>query len=109
MDSRGVGEPGQRLTLLVTLLEIHAGAFGESSLHTRNQGPAPGPDSVVRSFILQRVVHVKTGPFRIEEAGADPAAEAGISVGDLGIDFEAFRHAVGSPCAYAAVIFASVL
>src|SRR5262249_20240121 len=94
--------------ILVTLLEVDAGAVRKPRLHARDQvAPAAIVDqlAVVRPLIFQRIVQVKTGPLGIEKAGADLSGGTELSVGSLTLDPEAFRQAIGAAHAGATVVF----
>ena len=111
VDSGGVREATLRRASLVTLLHVNAGAVGKPRLHARDQvAPAADLDQliVVRPFVFQRIVQVKSGPIGIEKAGANLSAGTQISVGRLTIDLEAFRQAIGAAQADAAVVGTAV-
>src|SRR5439155_3912118 len=100
-------EAGHR-PLLVTLLDVDAGAVGKPSLFPRDQSaPADplAPLAVVRPLVFQRIVQVEIGPLGIEEAGADLSAGPEVSVGSLPVDPESFRQAIGAARADATVAF----
>src|SRR5439155_8852924 len=92
VDTGGAREAGQRPAVLVTLLEVDAGTIGEPSLHARDQVASTGSHAVVRPLVFQRVVHVKIGPVRIEEVGAEFSGGPEVSIGGLAADPETFRQ-----------------
>jgi hypothetical protein len=61
--------------------------------------------TIVRAFVLQRIVQVNAGPLGVEIVGAESAAKPEVSIGDFRIDSEAFRRAIGAARADASVTF----
>ena len=98
-------EAGQRIAVLITLLDVDAGAVGESSFLARDQVTPADSLAVVRPLVFQRIVQVEIGPVRIEEAGADLSAGPEVAIGSLPVNPEAFRQAVGAARADATVVF----
>src|SRR5262249_9946764 len=80
VDSGGAREAGLSAAL-IALLEVHAGAVGESSLHSGNQVSLADLRAVVRALVFQRVVEIKIGQIGIEKGGADFSTRPEVSVG----------------------------
>ena len=97
-------ETGQRPVVLVTLLEVDAGTIGEAPFRARDQVAPTDSPAVVSPLVFQRIVQVKTGPPGIQIVGADSAAEPEVPVGNLGVDLEAVRRAIGTARANAPVV-----
>src|SRR5262249_44987798 len=96
VDAGGVCEAGHRSGVLVTFLEVNAGAVGKPSLHTRNQVAAADLQTIVRPLVFQRIVQVKIGELGIEEARTELYGGPKVSIGSFTVDPEAFRQAIGA-------------
>src|SRR5262249_54585235 len=104
VDSGGAREAGLPAAL-IALLEVHAGAVGESSLHSGNQVSLADLRAVVRALVFQRVVEIKIGQIGIEKGGADFSTRPEVSVGSLSVDLETFRQAIRAARADATIAF----
>jgi hypothetical protein len=96
VNAHGVRESGLRPAVLITFFDVDAGTVGEPFLHARSQVALTDLESVVCPLVFQRIVHVKAGPFGIQESRSDLPAEPEVPVGAFAVEPEAFRQTIGA-------------
>ena len=98
-------DAGHRIGFLIALLDEHAARVRQAPLHAGDQIAAvAAAQSVVGTFVLQRVVHVERGAIGVQEVRTEPAARPEIAVGHFGIDAEALSHSIRPTCAVTIII-----